>query len=126
MKKQLFITMILLSISTFAVNTNTALEIENILEQTQAFQGVMSDWESISESLKDGFSFALILPILILLITTITTTGVIIVMILKLTQIFTPDDIDAKLKKVEDLITEYVIKLPITILEKLRLFVKKK
>ena len=132
MKIQILITLLLgfvlfAPVTAAALSTNTSLTGEAALEVVSDGKTVISQWKNQIQEIKaDGLSLGILFSVIILVITSIITLGVITVMLLKVIQFFTSDTIDIKLKKVEDWITDNLIKLPITILDKLKGVVKKK
>ena len=104
-----------------ALNTNTEPTVENIKAEIQDGTIIVKDWkDKIAEYKADGFSIPLILSIAVLLLLTIAFLGVCVVMILNIIEFFTPDEVDKKLDKAEEFITENFIKLPIKILSLIR------
>lgn len=130
--KQLILCIIiglLLTLPIYAVevNTNTALTIPNTVEKVESSKLLIGEWKDTIHKIKaEGFSFGLLGGLLVLILATIISIGVIIVMIINIIQFFTNDEIDAKLEVIEDWIIKYMITLPIKGIKLLRGAVKKK
>ena len=108
-------------------DTNTSISIDNVGSKVNDGKLLISEWDKeISQIKANGFSIASLLSIISLVFTSIIVLGVIIVMLLKVIQFFTDDAGDAKIKVIEDWVTNNLIKIPITLLDKIRGFLKKK
>ena len=110
------------------VNTNTAISAEIIKAEVQDVKFVVGDWIAAIDTIqKTGFSIGILISVLIpLFLLSLIVLGTIVIMLFKIIAMFTPDEVDKKLQLIEDWITKYIIKLSITILNKLKVFIKKK
>lgn len=110
------------------VNTNTVISAEVVKAEIQDVQLIVGDWVTAIDTVKKtGFSIGVLITVLIpLFLLTLIVLGTIVIMLFKIIAMFTPDSIDVKLQKAEDWITKYIIKLSITILNKIKGYVKKK
>lgn len=107
--------------------TNTDPDVQNIIAKVGEVKSIFDQWGVVVKGLKSGvFSFGYFaLTMIPLFLITIMVLGVIIVMVLRAITYFTPDRIDKKIEPVEDWITKYMIKIPITILARVRGLKKK-
>lgn len=132
MKKLLFIAVLFfLTVPLFSQvaipNTNTIISIDNIKQEVNDTTLIIQQWKEVSQSIKNsGMSLTVLITICMLVLISIVVIGVIVVMLLNIIEFVTPPEIDKKLDKMEDWITKYLIKLPISIITGLRSFVKKK
>ena len=118
---------LLIALPVYAINTNTALTVPNAMEKVESGKTIIGDWKvTIQEIKSEGLSLQIIGGLLLLILSTIVFAGVVGVMIINLIQFFTNDDTDEKLEKIEDWITDKMIKFPIKIISMLRGAVKKK
>ena len=124
MKKLILLSIMLtMAMSLFAidtVNTNEALSYTNVVAQYEQVNGIIGEWRVMASALKSGFAWTMLIPLLLLILSTIATAGVLLVLLLKAVMFFASDKVDKKIEPIEDFITKYIIKLPITFIGKLR------
>jgi len=102
-------------------NTNTVLSPEVIQQEIADVTSVIGQWKEVSVAIqKGGVTFNLLIIVVGLLLVSLAILGVLAVLSLHVARFFTSDETDIKLDNVEAIITKYMIKLPISIVQKIR------
>ena len=102
-------------------NTNTVLSPEVIQQEIADVTSVIGQWKEVSVAIqKGGVTFNLLIIMAGLLLVSLAILGVLVVLSLHVARFFTGDETDIKLDNVEAIITKYMIKLPISIVQKIR------
>lgn len=102
-------------------NTNTTLSVDVIKQEVTDVQSIVSQWKVAFGIInKTGMSFSNLFMLISLFLISLAVIGVILILPIQLAKFFTPDKVDEKLDKIEDFLTKYLIKLPISFIAKIR------
>ncbi|MFX0135315.1 MAG: hypothetical protein ACFFDN_16845 [Candidatus Hodarchaeota archaeon] len=107
-------------------STNTEMTINNVEQKATEWKFFISDWGREIDNIKEnGFTILSAISILILFLISLIILGSSLAILLNLVKLFTPQKIDEKIDKIENVIISNLIELPINILKKIRSKVRK-